>query len=102
MIIYLASPPAPGEWGDRMDLIMLIVLGVVIIAIAMFFIAGLALIGDSQVGIVTKMMFGKTMPQGQVIARNGEVGVQADTLMPGLYWRIPIIWKIEKTYVTQI
>lgn len=85
-----------------MDLIILIVLGAAVIAIAMFLIAGLALIGDSQVGIVTKKMFGKTMPQGQVIARNGEIGVQAETLMPGLYWRIPIIWKIEKTWVTQI
>jgi uncharacterized membrane protein YqiK len=65
-------------------------------------IAGLKPIGDYQVGIVTKRMFGGEMPQGQVVARNGEVGVQADILMPGLYWRIPIIWKIQKWIVTEI
>ena len=75
---------------------------VVFIVLAWFLIAGLKLIGDYQVGILTKKMFGKTMPQGRVVARNGEVGVQADILMPGLYWRIPIIWKIHKVPVTEI
>jgi hypothetical protein len=36
-------------------------------------------------------MFGKTMPQGHIIAVDGEVGIQADTLMPGLYWKMPFI-----------
>jgi hypothetical protein len=35
-------------------------------------------------------------------ASEGEIGVQADTLMPGLYWRFPIIWRISKSKVTQI
>lgn len=71
-------------------------------ALALFILAGLKLIGDSEVGILTKKMLGKTMPQGQVVARNGEVGVQANILMPGLYWRIPIIWSIKKRPVTEI
>jgi uncharacterized membrane protein YqiK len=67
-----------------------------------FFVAGLRLVRDDDVGIVTKKMFGRTLPQGQIIATKGEVGVQADILMPGLYWRIPIIWKIERAPVTKI
>jgi uncharacterized membrane protein YqiK len=67
-----------------------------------FFVAGLRLVRDDDVGIVTKKMFGSTLPQGQIIATKGEVGVQADILMPGLYWRIPIIWKIERAPVTKI
>jgi regulator of protease activity HflC (stomatin/prohibitin superfamily) len=74
----------------------------VIAVIAAFFISGLKLIGDDEVGIVIKKMFGKTMPQGQVVAREGQIGVRADILMPGLYWRVPVIWKIIKHPVVNI
>lgn len=75
---------------------------ILIFVILILVIPGLKLITDYQVGILTKRMFGKKMPQGQVVARYGQIGVQADILMPGLYWRIPIIWKIEKAPVTEI
>jgi len=75
---------------------------VVIAGLLIFFASGLRIIRDDQVGVVTRKMLGPTMPQGQIIARKGEVGVQADTLMPALYWRNPIVWKIEKAPVTQI
>ncbi len=84
-----------------MDLITPIIL-IVIILVLVLLIPGLKLITDSEVGILTKRMFGRKMPQGQVVARNGEIGVQADILMPGLYWRIPVIWKIQKDTVTEI
>jgi uncharacterized membrane protein YqiK len=85
-----------------MDLVSILLIVVIIGLLVLFLISGLKLIGDSQVGIVTKKMFGKMMPQGQVVARSGEIGVRADILMPGLYWRIPIIWRIEKHPVTEI
>jgi uncharacterized membrane protein YqiK len=69
---------------------------------AYLFFAGFTLVRDDDVGIVTKKMLGQTLPQGQIIATKGEVGVQADILMPGLYWRIPIIWRIERAPVTKI
>ncbi len=72
------------------------------VALVVFLISGLRLISDLEVGILTKKMFGRKMPQGQIVARNGEIGVQADILMPGLYWRIPIIWNISKVPVTEI
>lgn len=68
----------------------------------LFLLSGLALVHDNQVGILTKKMGGKKLPQGQIIAREGEVGVQAKTLMPGLYWRIPVIWNIKKVPVITI
>lgn len=71
--------------------------------VALVFAAwGLILIGDDKVGILTKKMFGKEMPAGQIIARNGEIGIQAQTLMPGLYWRFPIFWNVEKVNVVTI
>lgn len=63
---------------------------------------GFSLIRDNQVGLVTKNMLGKTMPPGQIIALNGEIGVQADTLMPGLYWRMPFVYTVRKSPVITI
>ena len=84
-----------------MGLLTAIIVLLVIIVVVLV-LPGLKLITDYEVGILTKRMFGRKMPQGQVVARMGQIGVQADTLMPGLYWRIPIIWKIQKTSVTEI
>jgi uncharacterized membrane protein YqiK len=77
---------------------LLILLGFFII----FILPGFTLVRDDEVGIMTRKMFGQSLPQGQIIATKGEVGVQADILMPGLYWRIPFIWKIERAQVTRI
>ncbi|MDO9324905.1 MAG: SPFH domain-containing protein [Methanoregula sp.] len=70
--------------------------------IIFFILPGFTLVRDDEVGIMTKKMLGDSLPQGQIIATKGEVGVQADILMPGLYWRIPVIWKIERARVTMI
>src|SRR5512147_2964852 len=70
--------------------------------VLIFFLRGFCLIGAYQVGILTKNMFGKKMPEGQTIARHGEIGVQAKTLMPGLYWRLPIIWSFRKIPVVTV
>jgi regulator of protease activity HflC (stomatin/prohibitin superfamily) len=70
--------------------------------VLVFIFRGFCLIGPNQVGILTKNMFGKKMPEGQIIARHGEIGVQARTLMPGLYWRLPIIWSFAKIPVVTI
>ena len=54
----------------------------------MFF--GMVIIPEDKIGLVTKkfVLFGsnKTLPDGKIIALNGEPGYQADPLAPGLYW----------------
>ncbi len=70
--------------------------------VLLLILKGFCLIGPNQVGILTKNMFGKKMPEGQIIARHGEIGVQARTLMPGLYWRLPIIWSFTKVPVVTV
>lgn len=79
-----------------------IVLCLAVFIVLLFILKGFCLIGANQVGILTKNMFGKKMPEGQIIARHGEIGVQASTLMPGLYWRLPIIWSFTKVPVVTI
>jgi uncharacterized membrane protein YqiK len=76
--------------------------GVVVLVLLVFLVWGLFLIGDAQIGVLTRRMAGRPMPQGQVIARGGQVGVQAATLVPGLYWRMPIVWRLEKFGIIEI
>ena len=84
-----------------------VMIGWIVSIVAVFIVLivilkGFCLIGANQVGILTKNMFGKKMPEGQIIARHGEIGVQARTLMPGLYWRLPIIWSFTKVPVVTV
>lgn len=83
------------------DILYIILIPIVII-IVLFFLAGLVYIGRYEVGIKTKKMFGVKLAQGRIIACNGEIGIQADTLMPGLYWFNPITWRVEKEKVTVV
>lgn len=62
---------------------------------------GVIIIPDDSLGVVTKrfVLFGshKQLPDGRIIALNGEAGYQADTLAPGLhigYW--PWQFSVEK------
>ncbi len=51
---------------------------------------GMVIVPESAIGLVTKkfVLFGeyKELPDGRIIATNGEAGYQARTLPPGLYW----------------
>ncbi len=50
---------------------------------------GAVIIPQDSLGIITKKFgFGKSsnLPDGKIIALNGESGIQADTLGPGLHW----------------
>jgi uncharacterized membrane protein YqiK len=43
-------------------------------------------IDENEVGIVHKQFFGKPLPTGQIIAREGEMGPQAEILGPGWHF----------------
>ncbi len=51
---------------------------------------GVVMIPQDSLGIVNKrfVLFGayKALPDGKIIALNGEAGIQADTLAPGMHW----------------
>lgn len=83
------------------NILYLLLIPIIIIA-GLFFLSGLVYISRYEVGIKTRKMSGAKMPQGKIIACNGEIGIQADTLMPGVYWFNPIIWRIEKEKVTVV
>lgn len=58
---------------------------------------GIVVIPEDQIGVVTKKWGMKTLPDGKIIALNGEAGIQADTLAPGLHmWLWPWQFSVAK------
>jgi len=85
-------------------LISIIVAVVVLIASYRFWLwlCGVVIVPDDAVGMVTKkfVLFGsnRRLPDGRIIALNGEAGFQADTLSPGLHMGLwPWQYAIELT-----
>jgi uncharacterized membrane protein YqiK len=60
-------------------------------------IAGLIVIGEREVGIITKKFSSKSLSAGRLIALEGEAGLQADTLPPGWHFGyFPWQYNIQK------
>ena len=84
----------------------------VIVFIVMFrrilWLCGVIIVPDDSIGVVTKkfVLFGKhqRLPDGSIIALNGEAGYQADTLAPGLHlalWpQIEALPRLKELYET--
>jgi uncharacterized membrane protein YqiK len=52
---------------------------------------GMIIVPDDRIGLVVKkyvLARDKRLPDGRIIAINGEAGMQAKALAPGLYWRM--------------
>ncbi|GAA4335043.1 SPFH domain-containing protein [Mucilaginibacter gynuensis] len=52
---------------------------------------GMVIVPDDRIGLVVKkftLSSSKRLPDGRIIATNGEAGMQAKALAPGLYWRM--------------
>lgn len=70
-------------------------------------LCGVIIIPDDSIGLVTKkfVIFGKRrrLPDGRIVALNGEAGYQADTLAPGLHFGL-WFWqyRILKAPVTMV
>jgi uncharacterized membrane protein YqiK len=85
-------------------IIPIVIGGVVLICIPLF-LGGLVVIGDREVGIVSKKfsLGKKSLPAGSLIALNGEAGYQADTLPPGWHWGYwPIQYNVRKESLTVV
>ena len=71
--------------------------------IALYWLLGMVLIDERQVGVVVKRFGSLSLPPGRLLALNNEAGYQADTLAPGLhfgYWRWQ--YQVLKTPVTVV
>lgn len=61
---------------------------------------GLVIVPEDRIGLVTKkykLVGQQSLPQGRIIATNGEAGFQAQTLAPGVYFR-KWFWQYDITF----
>ena len=72
----------------KATLLLFAVLSIAFIAIIA---SSIVKIDGDEVGIVEKKLFGGSLPEGKVLAINGENGVQAQTLAPG--WHVKWKWQ---------
>ncbi|WP_282786788.1 SPFH domain-containing protein [Flavobacterium croceum] len=70
--------------------LILIVLSIIFYKFVLRVFFGMVIVPEDRIGLVTKkfVLFGahKSLPDGRIIATQGEAGFQAQTLAPGLYW----------------
>src|SRR5512133_3723681 len=64
--------------------------------------ASVVIVGGREIALIERRWFGSKMPQGRVVALGNEVGIQAQTLGPGLHFLIPFIYKATKSVFTEI
>ncbi len=82
-----------------LGVVALIVLGVIWYVVTRFLVN----IGATEVGIKERRYWGNKMAQGRVVATDGEVGIQAEVLKPGLHFVLyPIERVIQKVPLVEI
>ncbi|MGB9178289.1 MAG: SPFH domain-containing protein [Pyrinomonadaceae bacterium] len=70
-----------------------VLLFVALIALIILYKLFFVNVGAKEIAIKERRYLGKRMPPGRVVATEGEVGIQADVLKPGLHF---IVWPIER------
>lgn len=78
-------------------LLILLILGVLVILFN-----SIVIVGGREIAVLERRWFGKSMPQGRVVAMANEIGVQARTMGPGLHFLVPFLYKARKAPFTII
>jgi SPFH domain / Band 7 family len=73
-----------------------IIVGIVVVVVIAFLLPSFRRIGPTQVGLVTKRYSFKKLTEDDPVAFAGEPGYQAGMLMPGLRWKLWVMYKVEK------
>lgn len=79
---------------------ILVLVAVVVIALIGVIATSVVKIGGDEVGIVEKKLFGGDLPDGQILAVDGENGIQAQILAPG--WHVKWVWQYNVTKTKMI
>lgn len=69
--------------------VIIILLAIVLYKLILRIAFGMLIVPENKIGLVTKkfvLVGASRLPDGRIIATNGEAGFQAQTLAPGLYW----------------
>lgn len=82
----------------------LLVAGIVGLLILLYVLSKILVnVGAKEIAIKERRYFGRKMPPGRVVATEGEVGIQADVLKPGLHFiRYPFEQVVSKVPLIEI
>src|SRR5258705_3712553 len=73
-----------------------LVIGAILLIIVLTVLSKLLVnVGAREIAIKERRYLGAKMPPGRVVATEGEVGIQADVLKPGLHL---LFWAVDKVY----
>lgn len=72
-----------------------VLLGILALLLIVTVVPSIRFIGPNQIGLVTKRFGLKKLPGDNPIALNGEVGYQADLLMPGWWFKLWINYSVR-------
>ncbi|MEM1330817.1 MAG: SPFH domain-containing protein [Planctomycetota bacterium] len=79
------------------------IVAAIAVAVAGGFMSSVRFVGADQVGVVKKNALGPRLPAGQIIATDGEMGVQAQILPPGWHFGLwPVIFDVTNTSLVEI
>lgn len=76
--------------------------GIPLLLILIALMNTIVIVGGTQIAILERRWFGKSIPEGRVVAMSDEVGIQARTLGPGMHFLIPFLYRITKAPLTVI
>jgi len=92
---FVVALPAAGRVALVVLAFSLFVFGLVI--------GSSVVVDQNEVGIVHKQFFGKPLPTGQIIARAGEMGPQAEVLGPGWHFGYyPFVYSVRVDHVISV
>jgi uncharacterized membrane protein YqiK len=74
------------DFNNLSSLVPFLVVGFIVLVILLVILARILVnVGAREIAIKERRYFGAKMPPGRVVATEGEVGIQADVLKPGLH-----------------
>ena len=75
---------------DPVTLVLILIVGFVILIGLLIILRRIFVnVGPREIAIKERRYLGRRMPPGRVVATEGEVGIQADVLKPGLHFLNP-------------
>jgi uncharacterized membrane protein YqiK len=95
------------KYMENLDMTLTLVIAavvlIVLIALLVFIKRSFVNVGAREIAIKERRYWGSKMPPGRVVATEGEVGIQADVLKPGLHWmRYPFENVVRKVPLIEI
>ncbi|MEP6920896.1 MAG: SPFH domain-containing protein [bacterium] len=89
---------------DIARLLPFLIIGLVVLVVVLIILSRIMVnVGAREIAIKERRYFGARMPPGRVVATEGEVGIQADVLKPGLHLiRFPFEKVVRKVPLIEI